>query len=68
MADSGFKIKEDLLLKGVRLDISPFLLGKEQFSSNKPITTWHIVSFRIHVEQAIERILSAMSVIHRRCR
>ena len=56
MADRGFEVEEDLLLTGVRLNIPPFLRGKEQLSSNKLITTRRIASLRIHVERAMERI------------
>ena len=56
MADKGFDIEEDLMLKGVRLNIPPFLRNKEQFSENKLVVTRRIVSLRIHVERAMERI------------
>ena len=35
MTDHGFEIEEDLLLTVVRLNIPPFLRGKEQLSSNE---------------------------------
>ena len=56
MADKGFDIEEDLMLKGVRLNIPPFLRGKEQFSENELVVTRRIASLRIHVERAMERI------------
>ena len=35
MADKGFDIAECLIPLGVKLNIPPFLRGKEQFSHNK---------------------------------
>lgn len=54
MADCGFDIEEDLILKGVHLNIPPFLRGKQQFSEKELIGTRRIASLRIHVERAIE--------------
>ena len=56
MADRGFDIEEDLALRGVRLNIPPFLRGKTQLSEKELITTRRIASLRIHVERAMERI------------
>ena len=56
MADRGFDIEEDLITRGVRLNIPPFLRGKEQFDEDEIITTKRIASLRIHVERAMERI------------
>ena len=56
MADRGFDIEEDLLLRGVQLNIRPFLRGKTQLSMPELIATRHIASLRIHVERAMERI------------
>ena len=52
MADRGF----DLITRGVRLNIPPFLRGKEQFDEHEIITTRRIASLCIHVERAMERI------------
>ena len=35
MADHGFGIEEDLITRGVRLNIPPFLRGKEQFDEHE---------------------------------
>ena len=56
MADRGFDIEEDLLLKGVHLNIPPFLRGKSQLSERELVTTRRIASLWIHVERAMERI------------
>ena len=56
MADRGFDIQEDLVLRGVRLNIPPFLRGKEQFTEKELIVTRRIASLHIHVERATERI------------
>ena len=51
MADRGFDI-EDLIVRGVRLNIPPFLRGKRQFEEDELISTRRIASLRIHVERA----------------
>ena len=56
MADRGFNIEEDLITSGVRLNIPPFLRGKEQFDEDEIIITRRIASLCIHVERAMERI------------
>ena len=56
MADRGFDIEEDLILRGVSLNIPPFMRGKKQLSENEVVTTRHIASLRIHVERAMGRI------------
>lgn len=56
MADRGFDIKGDLILRGVRLNIPPFLKGKQQLSQSELIETRRIASLRIHVERAMERL------------
>ena len=56
MADRGFDIEEDLMLRGDSLNIPPFLHGKSQLSEKELIVTRRIASLRIHVERAMERI------------
>ena len=56
MADRGFDIEGDLILKGVRLNIPPFLKGKQQLSQSELVETRRIASLRIHVERAMERL------------
>ena len=58
MADRSFEIEEDLITIGVRLNIPPFLHGKNQLSENELVSTRRIASLRIHVERAMERIKS----------
>ncbi|XP_069695877.1 uncharacterized protein [Periplaneta americana] len=53
MADRGFNIQDLLCVKGVSLNIPPFLKGKKQFSPSENIETRRIASNRIHVERAI---------------
>ena len=55
MADRVFDIEEDVLLRGVRLNI-PLLHGKTQLCEKELIITRRIASLRIHVERAMERI------------
>ena len=54
MADRG--VEDDLILRGVHLNIPPFLRNKKQFSEKELIVTRRIASLRIHVERAMERI------------
>ena len=56
LADRGFVIKEDLLLRGARLEIPPPSKGKEQQTPNNVAKTKKIANARIHVERAIGRM------------
>ena len=56
MADRGFNIQDDLTPLGVRVNIPPFLRGKEQLEPDELVETRRIASLRIHVERAMERI------------
>ena len=56
MADRGFDIEDDIAPLGVRVNIPPFLKGKQQFDSKDLIITRRIASLRIHVERCMERI------------
>ena len=56
MADHGFGIQDDLTLRGVRLNIPPFLKGKSQLTESELVETRQITSIRAHVECAMERI------------
>ncbi|XP_013383545.2 uncharacterized protein LOC106153937 [Lingula anatina] len=56
MADRGFLIDEYLARKKVKLNIPPFLQGKEQLSVEEEDETRSIARLRIHVERVIERI------------
>ena len=56
LADRGFTIKEDLLLRGAKLEIPPSSKGKEQQAPECVAKTKKIANARIHVERAIGRI------------
>ena len=56
MAYRGFNIQDDLTPLGVRVNIPPFLKGKEQLDREELIETRRIASLLIHVEHAMERI------------
>ena len=56
MADRGFPIKEDLLLRHATLTIPPSAKGQEQMSTKDVETTKHVANLRIHVERAINRM------------
>lgn len=46
MADRGFDIEDDLVLLGVKLNIPPFLKGKQQLSGHERVETRRIASLR----------------------
>ena len=56
LADRGFLIMEELLLRGATLLIPPFSKGKTQFSQREIEYGRHLSRARIHVERAIGRI------------
>ena len=56
MADRDFDVEEDLALVRVRLNIPPFLRGKDQLSESELVETRRIASLRIHVERSMEQI------------
>lgn len=56
MADRGFPIKEELLVRGAELVIPPGKRGRAQMSSNDIRHTKKIANTRIHVERVIRRL------------
>jgi len=56
MADRGFTIKEDLMVRGATPEIPPPSSGLEQMSKDKVVATKKIANARIHVERAIARM------------
>lgn len=56
LADRGFTIKEDLLLKQAKLEIPPPSKGREQQEPQEVKKTKKIANARIHVERAIGRM------------
>ena len=56
MADKGFDIEEDLQKLGLKLNIPPFLKGKDQFDESEVIKTQTIAKHRIHVKRAIGKV------------
>ena len=56
MADRGFQIKEDLLLRFCSLCVPPGARVKSQMTANECKKTKHVANLRIHVERAINRI------------
>lgn len=56
LADRGFTIKEDLLIKQAKLEIPPPSKGKEQQSPQEVAKTKRVANARIHVERAIGRM------------
>lgn len=56
MADRGFQIREDLLLRFCTLIIPPGKRGKSQFTQQEVELTKKVANVRIHVERAINRL------------
>ena len=56
MADRGFQIKEDLLLRYCNLSVPPGARVKAQMTTSECKRTKGIANLRIHVERAINRI------------
>lgn len=56
LADRGFTIKEDLMMRKATLEIPPPSSGVEQMTKEKVKLTKKIANARIHVERAIGRM------------
>lgn len=56
LADRGFPLREDLLMKGATLKIPPPSSGIEQMTQENVKATKRIANARIHVERAIGRM------------
>ena len=56
MADGGFRVKDMLEKLAIRLNIPPFMEGRQQLPSEKIEAGRKIASLRIHIERAISRI------------
>lgn len=64
MADRGFTIAEDLLIRRSRLHIPPGKRGQEQFTKDEVAKTKEIANLRIFVEQAIRRLKTFRLIKH----
>ncbi|XP_020900620.1 uncharacterized protein LOC110239252 [Exaiptasia diaphana] len=64
MADRGFTITEDLLIRNCRLHIPPGKRGQEQFTKAEVAKTKEIANLRIYVEQAIRRLRTFRLIEH----
>ena len=56
MADRGFTIKDQVETIGAKLNIPPFLEGRQQLPPEEVQAGRHIASLRIHVERVIGRV------------
>ena len=56
VADRGFPIQEDLILKYASLQIPPAAQGNRQMTGQKVKKTKKVANLRIHVERAIQRL------------
>ena len=64
MADKGFQIWEDLLVRKAELHIPPGRCGSEQMSKNDVKKTQDTTNRRIYVEMAIRRLKSFRILKH----
>ena len=56
LADRGFSVREELMMRGAELVLPPVTKGKAQFSSNDVVKTKRVANVRIHVERVIQRL------------
>lgn len=56
LADRGFTVREEIMMKGAELIIPPACKGKAQMSSNDVAKTKRVANTRIHVERVIQRL------------
>ena len=56
MANRGFLVKEEIMIKRATLIIPPAVQGAEQMSSVNVKATKEIANLRIHFERAIQRL------------
>ncbi|KAK6171031.1 hypothetical protein SNE40_019292 [Patella caerulea] len=56
LADRGFPIAEELMIKGASLYIPPGARGMEQMTKDNVLKTKKVANLRIHVERAINRM------------
>ena len=64
MADRGFPIQEDLLLRHCTLRIPPPSSGLEQMSEADVLKTQDVANTRIHVERAIGQLKDFSILVH----
>ena len=64
MADRGFTIAEDLVVRSATLHIPPGKRGKEQFTKSQVKKTKAVANLRIFVEQAIRRLKTFRLIKH----
>eukprot|EP00057_Strongylocentrotus_purpuratus_P026616 XP_011681090.1 PREDICTED: uncharacterized protein LOC105446234 [Strongylocentrotus purpuratus] len=58
MADRGFPITEELMMRRASLGIPPGKRGQEQMTRQQVMQTKKVANLRIHVERAIRRLKS----------
>ena len=56
MADRGFLIREEVMMRRAELVIPPAAKGAQQMSAGDVKATKEIANLRIHVERAIQRL------------
>ena len=56
LADRGFTVREELLVRGAELVMPPAAKGKSQMTSSDIAKTKKIANARIHVERVIQRL------------
>ena len=56
LADRGFTVWEELILRGAELVLPPASKGKAQMTSTEVAATKKVANVRIHVERVIQRV------------
>ena len=56
LADRGFTIREELLVRGAELVMPPAAKGKAQMTAKDVASTKKVANVRIHVERVIQRL------------
>ena len=63
LADRGFNIADELLIRGAKLEIPAFTKGKNQLSAREVEKSRQIAHVRIHVERVIGQMKQKFTIL-----
>ena len=63
LADHGFNIADELLIRGAKLEIPAFTKGKNQLSAREVEKSRQIAHVRIHVERVIGQMKQKFTIL-----
>ena len=63
LADRGFNIADELLIRGAKLEIPAFTKGKKQLSAREVEKSRQIAHVRIHVERVIGQMKQKFTIL-----